>query len=234
MTDRYETGVLLKQYLDFHYRGEDAAYLPLHPLPPGLLAYPRRCADWVVRHTERFGRALDLGCAVGGSSFVLARSFEEVVGVDFSVSFIGAARELAADGVFRCSEEEWEVFSEVRKTVPVFRRGDACALPEDLGVFDAVLMANLLCRLPDPAACLAGLRRHVRAGSVLVFTTPCSWDEAYTPREKQLVPTLEGLTVLLSPWCRLLEVREMPFVLRDHQRRAEFTVAQGSVWRVSG
>jgi SAM-dependent methyltransferase len=232
MTDRYETGVLLKQYLDFHYRGEDASYLPLHPLPLGVLSYPRRCADWVVRHTQRFGRALDLGCAVGGSSFVLARSFAEVVGIDYSESFIGAARELAETGVFRNSEEGWEVFSEVRKTVPGFRRGDACALPEDLGVFDAVLMANLLCRLPDPAACLEGLRRHVRAGSVLVLTTPCSWDEAYTPREKQLVPTLEGLKAALEPWCSLVEVREMPFVLRDHARRAEFTVAQGSVWRV--
>jgi hypothetical protein len=30
------------------------------------------------------GRALDLGCAVGRSSFELARSFGEVVGVDLS------------------------------------------------------------------------------------------------------------------------------------------------------
>ncbi len=29
-------------------------------------------------------------------------------------------------------------------------QGDACNLPESLGQFDAVLAANLLCRLPDP------------------------------------------------------------------------------------
>lgn len=232
MTEPYETGVLLRQYLDFHYRGEDAGYLPLHPFPHGLLAYPRRCADWTIRQAIRHGRALDLGCAVGGSSFVLARGFSEVVGIDFSKQFISAAKTLADEGVFRDSQQEWVVFSELRRTVPTFQVGDACALPEDLGVFDAVLMANLLCRLPDPAACLRGIRRHVRPGSVLVILTPCSWDEAFTPKEKQLVPTLPALKEMLGSWCDLLEVRDVPFALKVHERRAEFTVAQGTAWRV--
>jgi len=232
MTDKYESGPLLRQYLDFHFQGESTQYLPHHPLPGGVLGYPRRCADWTARHATRHGRALDLGCAVGGSSFVLARAFSEVLGIDFSSSFITAAQTLAEFGVFRDSETQWEVFSDVRKTVPDFRVADACALPADLGVFDAVLMANLLCRLPDPGGCLEGLRRHVRSGSVLVLMTPCSWDAAYTPKEKQLVPTLPALKVLLEPWCALLEVREFAFVLREHERKAEFTVAQGSAWRV--
>jgi hypothetical protein len=29
-------------------------------------------------------------------------------------------------------------------------QGDACKLPADLGTFDAILAANLLCRVPDP------------------------------------------------------------------------------------
>lgn len=36
--------------------------------------------------------ALDLGCAVGGSSFALARAFQSVVGVDSSDHFIKAAQ----------------------------------------------------------------------------------------------------------------------------------------------
>ena len=36
--------------------------------------------------------ALDLGCAVGGSSFALARAFQVVVGVDSSEHFIKAAQ----------------------------------------------------------------------------------------------------------------------------------------------
>lgn len=242
MTDKYETGELLAQYLDFHFQGEDAAYLPHHPLPNSVLAYPRRCADWTVRHATLHGRALDLGCAVGGASFVLSRSFKEVVGIDFSRQFIDAARTLAETGVFRSSEKEWTCFpmigktgngfSDDRKRAPDFRVGDACALSKDLGVFDAVMMANLLCRLPDPAACLDGIRKHVHSGSVIVLMTPCSWDEAFTPKEKQLVPTLPALKSLLEPWCDLLEVRDFPFVLRVHERRAEYTVALGTAWRV--
>ena len=34
---------------------------------------------------------------------------------------------------------------------------DACAMPVTLGSFDAVLAANLLCRLPDPLAFLLRL-----------------------------------------------------------------------------
>jgi SAM-dependent methyltransferase len=235
MTDKYETGVLLEQYLDFHFRGEEDSYLPHHPLPKGVLSYPRRCADWTIRHAARFDRALDLGCAVGGSSLVLARDFGEVIGIDFSNQFIEAARTLAETGVFRQSEKEWSCFPTVGngpEAVPDFRVGDACALPEDLGVFDAVMMANLLCRLPDPAACLQGIRRHVREGSVIILFTPCSWDEAFTPKEKQLVPTLPALKELLGSWCDLLEIRDFPFVLKVHERRAEFTVALGTAWRV--
>jgi len=232
MKNPYEGGGLLRQYLDFHHRGESPGYLPLHALPPGVLAYPRRCADKLIRHATRFERALDLGCSVGGASFVLAREFRAVVGIDSSQIFISAANELAQKGVFRTSEDQWTLSSELRKCVPLFREGDACSLPPDLGRFDAILLANLLCRLPDPAACLDGLKRHSLAGSVIHITTPCSWDADYTPPEKQLVPTLERLHGALDSWCDCLETDEMPFVLRDHERRAQYTVAQSTLWRV--
>jgi 2-polyprenyl-3-methyl-5-hydroxy-6-metoxy-1,4-benzoquinol methylase len=35
---------------------------------------------------------LDVGCAVGGASFELARHFREVVGIDFSRAFVQAAK----------------------------------------------------------------------------------------------------------------------------------------------
>lgn len=232
MSDLYESEPLLRQYLDFHYRSQDTDYLPYHPLPAGVLGYPARCAAKLIEHCGSHHTALDLGCAVGGSSFELAKVFDQVVGIDFSASFINAASELARIGNFRLSEILYTPPSEVRKCTPLFKKGDACDLPEDLGTFDAILMANLLCRLPDPAACLAGLHAHTRAGSVLLFTTPCSWNEAFTPREKWLWPTLEGLHDHLDSWCDCQEVLEMPFVLKDHERRAQFTVAQASVWRV--
>lgn len=43
-------------------------------------------------------RALDIGCAVGRSTFELAREFEEVVGVDFSSAFIAKCQQLKISG----------------------------------------------------------------------------------------------------------------------------------------
>lgn len=64
-----------------------------------------------------------------------------------------------------------------------FFRGDACALSryaasrEGFGTFDGVILANLLCRLPDPRACLEALPKIVNAGGIVVIVTPFSWLE---------------------------------------------------------
>lgn len=77
-----------------------------------------------------------------------------------------------------------------------FFHGDACALPkyaEDESFktkFDGVIMANLLCRLPDPHACLNGLDKIVNKGGVVVITTPLTW--------------LEGMFILLLSLLLLL------------------------------
>ena len=43
-------------------------------------------------------RALDVGCAVGRSTFELARDFNEVVGIDYSNKFIQRCQELKMTG----------------------------------------------------------------------------------------------------------------------------------------
>lgn len=233
MTKVYESPELLQQYLDFHFRSHEADYLPFHEFPEEWREYPSRCAEVLLEYTGGGGRALDLGCAVGGSSFALAADFEEVIGIDFSHAFVDTAAELASAGHFRLSEQTYTLTSEPRKCTPSFQQGDACSLSPDLGIFDGILMANLLCRLPDPEACLQGLKSHTEPGSILVFTTPCSWDEQFTPREKWLDPMMDGLHLHLDSWCTLEEEDNIPFILKDHQRRAQYTVALLSVWRVT-
>jgi hypothetical protein len=44
-------------------------------------------------------------------------------------------------------------------------QGDACHLPASLGQFDAVLAANLLCRVPEPATALAQIKASLRPGA---------------------------------------------------------------------
>ena len=64
-----------------------------------------------------------------------------------------------------------------------FWQGDACALSDyaedkdGFGTFDGIILANLLCRLPDPQACLNALPRIVNKGGVVVIVTPFSWSE---------------------------------------------------------
>jgi len=115
-----------------------------------------------------------------------------------------------------------------------FETGDAMDLREDLGEFDIVLAANLLCRLHDPAKFLARLPKLVRAGGRLVITTPCTWMEEFTPRANWLCSgnstTLDGLHHHLDAHFDLAKTLDLPFVIREHARKFQWTVAQASVW----
>jgi SAM-dependent methyltransferase len=113
-----------------------------------------------------------------------------------------------------------------------FEQGDACALPLYLSGFDAVLMANVLCRLPDPRACLErmqGTHALVKPGGVLVMTTPLSWLEEYTAPARWM-DGLDAIAAVLSDF-ELVESCELPFVIREHRRKFEYIITQASVWK---
>jgi SAM-dependent methyltransferase len=76
---------------------------------------------------------------------------------------------------------------------PPAPQGDACALPSGLGTFDAVLAANLLCRVPSPMACLQEIDRSLNPGGVLALTSPFTWLDEYTDRAKWLGGRRDGL-----------------------------------------
>jgi len=61
------------------------------------------CIEWSKNRlasepTPSKTRALDLGCAVGATSFKLSEAFDEVVGIDFSNAFVKAASRLQTEG----------------------------------------------------------------------------------------------------------------------------------------
>ena len=96
----YESAKAVDEYLAFHF-GADQDVLPYKFGPKEALHFTSRCAVLCEKHctalTDFTGErgatlALDLGCAVGGATFELARAFEDVLGIDFSSSFVDAAK----------------------------------------------------------------------------------------------------------------------------------------------
>ena len=178
----YETEDLLQQYLLFHY-GEPDEQLPWDFGPRNGLEFPARCIreGLDAAALPSTGRALDVGCAVGRASFELATVFPEVVGIDFSEAFISAARTLASEGSLPISiRETGTICRQVLARRPEgvtgsirFEAGDAQDLRPDLGSFDFVLAANLLCRLGRPLAFLERLPGLLNPGGQLVITDWC-------------------------------------------------------------
>jgi SAM-dependent methyltransferase len=95
----YEAERINHVYMAFHYTPAEE-YLAHQSGPKTALDFPLRCAQLCVKHCQEgvLKRALDVGCAVGRSTFELAREFDEVVGVDFSSAFIHHCQELKMTG----------------------------------------------------------------------------------------------------------------------------------------
>ena len=62
-------------------------------------------------------------------------------------------------------------------------QADLCRLPQNLVQFDAVLAANVIERLADPALFLDRLAGLVKASGVVVLASAFSWSEHDTPRD---------------------------------------------------
>jgi putative 4-mercaptohistidine N1-methyltranferase len=244
-TSFYESDAAVEQYLLFHY-GTPEQICPLLPEARTACGFPARCVSESLRHIvmQQRTRALDLGCAVGRSSFELGRHFNEVLGIDFSGRFIAAAERMRDErAVTVRAAREGSATDELRLELPDdlraghirFEQGDACALGADLGTFDLVLMANLIDRLPDPARGLSGLGRLINPGGWLIITSPYTWLEEYTPREKWLDGGGRGtLSALKERLARDFELRrafDLPFLIREHRRKYQWSVAEASVWR---
>ncbi len=246
----YETEKLVGEYLLFHY-GSTEEVLPWRNGPHDALDFAVRCVTQCVdvAALPRDARALDVGCAVGRSSFELARHCGEVVGIDYSRRFIEVAGTLAADGSFLyLRTDEGAIVTPLVARVPQeverervqFEHGDAHALRESLGAFDVVLGANLIDRLAQPARFLAQLPRLVKQGGQLVLTSPCTWLQEFTSPEHwvggyvengQPRTTLAGLEAALAKDFALLATKDLPFLIREHTRKYQWSVAQASIWQ---
>jgi len=193
--------------------------------------------------------ALDVGCAVGGASFELAKSFEIVVGMDYSKHFVDAAEHMKSSRPVKYTAQvEGDIHKEYLAAIPEdvdvdrlrFVQGDACNIPHTIGPFDVVLAANLLCRLPDPQRFLQRLPTLVKPGGIVVLVSPYSWLEAWTPKPNWIgatvegdrpVPSFQALSESLSIHFSLVHQEDMPFLIREHVRKYQWGCSHATVWK---
>lgn len=241
----YDTEEIVRQYLFFHY-AEGSEQLPWSFGPVSALGFPQRCVEegFELSRLPRDGRGLEIGCGVGRAAYALAERMQSVLALDYSAAFIAAARALQQQGNLQIAvPQTGKIEQAVTVVRPAgdperirFEQGDAMHLPESMGKFDAVLAANLLCRLSQPVRFLQRLPELVLPGGQLVLTTPNTWLESFTAAEYWLGATpetgepLEALKQQLLPHFELARVWDMPFLIREHSRKYQWSVAQASRW----
>lgn len=244
----YETDTMVSQYAEFHYGN------PALGVPNFAKAMADLAASAYRRHGNgMYGKALDLGCATGRSSFELARTFEQVVGIDFSTLLIQVGARLKDTGVVRYTlPDEGELLHyherrlsdlglvEVAQRVE-FWQGDACNLKSIHHGFDLVLAANLIDRLYAPRRFLGDIAKRMNPGGLLVLASPYTWMEEYTKRDEWIggfkkdgesYSTLDGLKDLLAGTFTLVEKPDdVPFVIRETKRKHQYTFSDVTVWK---
>lgn len=264
----YETDDSLHMYLGLHYPSSGITegvppILPHDQSPVHGTHFPQRVANLLTSLNPKrtTNKVLDMGCSVGGSSFELAKTFDTVDAFDFSESFVNAAKGMQAREKMEFTVPiEAELFETVEATLEPgvtpevasrvnFFVGDACKI-EDLppvkggaGNYDGVVMSNLLCRLPDPVACLNGLKDVVNPEGIVVMVTPFSWLTEFTPRGKWLGGFLDPVTneeirskdelqsIMEANGFSKIHEEQMPLVIREHARKYQYIVSEATAWK---
>lgn len=242
----YETDQLLSQYCEFHY-GDEYFNTP---------NFPKNCIATASKYFHLLSstkKALDLGCALGRSTLELSPYFENVVGIDFSTRFIEKANSILDEKILRYAIcNEGDIMDYYERKLPEyllkhplnninFYQADACNLPIKFKNLDLIFAGNLIDRLHTPRNFLQNIHEYINNGGLLILTSPYTWLEEYTPKDKWVggykrnaenINTLKGLTEELSAHFELVDKPiDIPFVLRETNRKFQHTIAQMTIWK---
>jgi len=239
----YETDESIAQYCEFHYGEENF----------GVKNFCVNSVELLKPYLKdnKTSKALDLGCSVGRSTFELAKIFDEVTGIDFSANFINVGVKLKEyDSLTFRIKNEGDISSE--KTVSLkdfdleetqdkvsFMQGDACNLKDIYTGYDLIFCSNLIDRLYYPQKFLEDIPSRINDNGLLVLLSPYTWLEEYTPKENWLggyikdnkeVSTLATLKAELKDF-ELQETIDVPFVIKETNRKYQHTISQMSIWK---
>lgn len=240
----YETDQLLSQYAEFHY---GSTYF-------GVENFSKALADLAIDVLADRPKqtALDIGCAIGRSTFELARAFDHVTGIDFSARFIQHGVQLAQGATLRytlttegdlveyksCHLKDLDL--EQTQDKVEFYQGDACNLKSNFKDYDFIFASNLIDRLYSPSKFLTQIHERLNVGGVLMLASPYTWLEEHTPREEWIggfkkdgenFTTLDGLHQILDAHFRLITAPEqVAFVIRETQHKFQHSLSEVTFW----
>ncbi|MCK4975159.1 MAG: putative 4-mercaptohistidine N1-methyltransferase, partial [Sulfurimonas sp.] len=189
----------------------------------------------------------------GRATFELAKTFDEVEGLDFSVRFIGVGSKLRDDGyVAFHTYEEGEIFTNKKLTIEElgykslkdkvsFWQGDACNLKPNFNSYDLVMATNLIDRLYNPRLFLDTVSQRLNDDGILILTITYTWQESSTKKEFWLggyrdsnaneVRTLDTLKEILNDKFELIHLQDLEFVIKETSRKFQHSISQISVWK---
>ena len=75
----------------------------------------------------------------------------------------------------------------------------------------------------------------MRVDGHLILASPYTWLEEFTSRENWLadasVSTLNRIQEILDPDLVLVAAKDLPFLIREHARKFQWSLAQASLWK---
>jgi 5-histidylcysteine sulfoxide synthase/putative 4-mercaptohistidine N1-methyltranferase len=241
--DIYESDELVSQYCEFQYG--DTHF--------GVENFAISCAKVAAKFAINRTKALDLGCATGRATFELAKTFESVEGIDFSVRFVGVGAKLKEEGYTAFSSvEEGDITTNKKVTLEElgyenlkekvsFWQGDACNLRANFTGYDLVMATNLIDRLYNPRLFLDTIDERLNKDGILILTSPYTWQESSTSKEFWLggyydeagneVRTIDTLQKILCEKFELIHLQDLEFVIKETARKYQHTISQVSVWK---
>ncbi|KTD63564.1 methyltransferase [Legionella santicrucis] len=241
----YEADPSISQSLEFHYGNE---YFGVPNFPVACI---NRCKEFFIKGAHL--KALDLGCSVGRFSFELAKYFEHVDAIDFSTRFIQQGVHLKEAGIIRyaiTSEGDLVDYKELKLSdldyhdlmdKVHFIQGDPCNLKPIFKGYHFVFCGNLIDKLGDPALFLTSISDRLKPKGLLALTSSYTWLKEYTDKSNWLggirvngefQKTIEGLKSLLKPRFNLLATEDIPFVIRETERKFQHSIAQLTIWQL--
>jgi hypothetical protein len=114
-----------------------------------------------------------------------------------------------------------------------------------VGQFNCIIGSNLLCRLPQPRKFLFDIPNYLTTGGILILISPYSWLEEYTEKSQWIGAqttstdeTVESFDILQRELTnhatmplQLVHRENIPFLIREHERKYQLGISDITVWQ---